>query len=551
MSTKMSTKMSTPKLDRLRCTQCSKTYKEIKLLNRHQREKHSQQQRWPCDYPGCSVDFQCLRFKAEHMKKQHAEHISHSIDPAEQSRRGFQQDMPGFMVPSQYKSPYAEITSQISTTRAPETTRLPFSPIVDEDLPTPTAASAYESSSTPHGSFEAPAFLGMIINGSLHHPEHPRRLLADRTKTLDRPSVAPRREPQPNPAPDLLDDTSEAPETFAQSEPAIEGLDDSGIKHMQAIITSIWDRDVETLSKVVDELDIDYFEFSEAATDGLVERLLQDTTMSVSQRQESREALADRWIIDFTPMLRTLTPVSLAIVVGFLDGVICIINRTGWSQRDLPHWLNCLTAKFVSIPQDGAITAFLSYNNRGTRLASSDSRESFSSGLLNSVRDELALCCPDPNEDMPGGTKWLAHAIQRGHFFGALTLLQRGADRNATLADGTPLADSALENGQDEIAVLLLKPWLVVGPNSFYYRHKVLGSSTTGRDAPDKALIVLMRLRYAAEEMKDKVEASTWRCNLEAFIDGILWAEDIVRKRSDVDYRFMDARLGIEISHLL
>jgi hypothetical protein len=71
-----STNMSTTDLDRLRCSQCSKAYKEVKLLNRHRRGKHSQKHRLPCDYPGCSVNFQCLRCNIAHMKKQHADHIA-------------------------------------------------------------------------------------------------------------------------------------------------------------------------------------------------------------------------------------------------------------------------------------------------------------------------------------------------------------------------------------------------------------------------------------------------------------------------------------------
>jgi hypothetical protein len=85
--------MPTTKLNRLRCTECSETYKEAKLLDRHQREKHSQKQGWSCDHPGCSIDFQCPRFKTEHMKKQHANQIARSLSPDEQSGHGFQSDI--------------------------------------------------------------------------------------------------------------------------------------------------------------------------------------------------------------------------------------------------------------------------------------------------------------------------------------------------------------------------------------------------------------------------------------------------------------------------
>jgi hypothetical protein len=541
-----STKMSTTKLNRLRCTQCSKTFSQAKLLNRHQRETHFQGQRWPCDYPGCSVDFQCLRFKTEHMKKQHARRIAHGLEPAVPSGRGFQQDMPGIMVPSPYESPYAEIAPQLPITVALETPRLPFSPTVDEDLSTRTVASAYESSPRPYDSFDAPASFqeqrGIGVNDPLRHSEHPRRLGADRTKPFSGPAVAPPREPLPDPTLDALGNTSEVRKTFAESETATEGIDDSGIEHTQAIITSIWDRDLETLSRIVDELDIDS-EFGEAATGGLVERLLQETTRSVSQRRESREALANRWIFDFTPILRTLTPVRLAILVGFLDGVICLSSRESRPHQDLVKWWKGISG---SVPKDNAIGSFLSYNSRGPRLASSGSHESFSSGLLNRVRDELALCCPNPNNDMPGGMKWLEHAIRRGNLFGALVLLQRGADRNTTLADGTAMVDLALENGQDEHAVLLLKPWLLDGSgicDTSAYRHKVLGSSAVGRDFQDASIAVLMRLKYAAEAMKSKVEVWMWRDSLETFIDTIILGVMRILQGVDVDHQSIEARL--------
>jgi hypothetical protein len=483
------------------------------------------------------------------MKKQHARRIAHSLEPAVPSGRGFQQDMPGIMVPSPYESPYAEIASQLPMTVALETPRLPFSPTVDEDLSTRTAASAYESSPRPYDSFDAPASFqeqrGIGVYDPLRHPEHPRRLGADRTKPFSGPSVAPPREPRPDPALDLIGNTSEVRKTFAESETATEGIEDSGIEHTQAIITSIWDRDVDTLSKIVDELDIDS-EFGEAATGGLVERLLQETTRSVSQRRESREALANRWIFDFTPILRTLTPVRLAILVGFLDGVICLSSRESRPQQDLVKWWKGISG---SVPKDNAIGSFLSYNDRGTRLGFSDSRESFSSGLLNIVRDELALCCPNPNNDMPGGMNWLEHAIRRGNAVGALVLLVRGANQNAPLANRTPLADFALENDQEKIAVLLLR----FGPHEIFgYHHKVMGSATSGGDAKDEVLAVLRRMKSAAEAMKDEAEAWWWWCrNLPAFIVSIRWAEAKIRKGIDGDHGLIDACLGIKISHLL
>lgn len=127
------------------------------------------------------------------------------------------------------------------------------------------------------------------------------------------------------------------------------------------------------------------------------------------------------------------------------------------------------------------------------------------SRFLDSVRNELVKCCPGPNNDMPGGMKWLEHAIRRGNFFGALVLLQRGADRNATLADGTPLVDFALENDQDEIAVLLLEPRLMTGTSVRYivhYRHEVLAGFTSGQDSHEpQGSTVLRRLKFAAEAM--------------------------------------------------
>ena len=110
--------------------------------------------------------------------------------------------------------------------------------------------------------------------------------------------------------------------------------------------------------------------------------------------------------------------------------------------------------------------------------------------------------------------------------------------RNATLADGTPLTDFAPENDQDEIAVLLLERWLMVGPppltwESFNYHHKVMGSATSGGDAKVKVLAVLRRLESAAEAMKDEAireeaEGCWW---LYAFIGRIRWAEAKIRKR--------------------
>jgi hypothetical protein len=199
------------------------------------------------------------------------------------------------------------------------------------------------------------------------------------------------------------------------------------------------------------------------------------------------------------------------------------------------------------VPKGGAICSFLSYNDRGKRLFS-DSREPSSPELVNSIRLELALCCSKPNKDMPGGMKWLEHAIRRGNFFGALILLQRGANRNATLVDGTPLADFALENDQDEIAVLLL--WLGVDPrhDSFTYHHKVMGSTASGGDAKFGGLTVLMRLKSAAEAMKHNAEDWMWRRGLEVFINRILGAE---AKIGMEDHTLMDADLGFKISHLL
>jgi hypothetical protein len=78
-----------------------------------------------------------------------------------------------------------------------------------------------------------------------------------------------------------------------------------------------------------------------------------------------------------------------------------------------------------------------------------------------------------------------------------------------------------------------------------------LRSLTRGKDAQYAALAGLRRLRFAAEAMEGKVDACMWRRNLEAFIDNILWAEAKIREGTGVDHQFMDARLGIKISHLL
>ena len=130
--------------------------------------------------------------------------------------------------------------------------------------------------------------------------------------------------------------------------------------------------------------------------------------------------------------------------------------------------------------------------------------------------------------------------------------------RNATLADGTPLADFALENDQDEIAVLLLERWLLVGPppvtwESFNYHHKVMGSATSGGDAKVKVLAVLRRLKSAAEAMKDEAmeDEAEGRWWLYDFIDKIRWAEAMIRKGIDGDHGLIDVCLGIKIPQLL
>jgi hypothetical protein len=398
----MSTKMLATNINRLRCTQCSKTYKEVKLLNRHRREKHSQETRWPCDYPGCSIDFQCLRFKSEHVKKQHTDQMAHSLSPDEQFGLGFQADIPGSRVHMPYEYLYADVTPQVPTTPVPETPRLPLVPIVDESPSTPKSVSACES---------------------------PPRLS------------------------DGLEDLWAKTETVAQT---------------QAIITSIWSRDVDALSNIIDESDLDS-EFGEAATFELVQKLQGITSESIfspaSPRWKLLVMLTGRSsIIDFTRYLWDLTPVRLAVLTGHLESVIYLVSRTRQSQQDLLQWQGNIETRFGRISRDKDIAAFLSYHNRGTHSDSPESHGSFSSDLLNSVRDELAICCPKSTKDMPGGMKWLEHAIRRGNATGAYVLLERGADQHATLVDGTPLMDLALENGQDEIAELLFQAIATIDP---------------------------------------------------------------------------------------
>jgi hypothetical protein len=161
----------------------------------------------------------------------------------------------------------------------------------------------------------------------------------------------------------------------------------------------------------------------------------------------------------FPQFLRVVTPVRLAGVMGFLEGVICLLNCGGQPREDLLKWW-----KTVTVFQDAATAALLTYHNRGVHTASPESPKSlFSAKSFGVTRKQLSLFCPDPNKDMPGGMKWLEHAIRRGNAAGSYVLLERGADRNAVLDDGTPLIKLALENNQDMIAMLLLFNWLVMG----------------------------------------------------------------------------------------
>jgi hypothetical protein len=578
----MSMKMSTIKPNRLRCTQCSKTYKEVKLLNRHRREKHSQEKRWPCEYPGCSIDFQCLRFKNEHVKKQHADQTSRHLLPDEHSRHGFQSDLPGSMAPTpsdpSYEYPYAVIIPQSPTTGAPETPRLPCSLMVDESLSMPTAAG--ESPPRPYRSFDGPASLqeqrAIVLNDSTRHPEHPQLLGADRAKSIDRPSVAPPRESQSNPALDHPGYTSGVPEAFAGPETAIEVLSDPEIEHTQAIITAIWDRDIVTLSKIIKESEIDS-KFGEAATFGLFEKLMENTTGSKPNRQVSHKALAEQSLLDsFAQMLRHLTPVNLASFIDFSDGIICLVSRQNRSTfrilerplgvfprdflRDPGYYTSpnsffelepsyLWEARFFRIPLDASTSNFLGYHDH---CASSSP---FSKLELPYFRELLTSCCFDANNDMPGGSTWLEHATRLDKAAAVYVLLERGADRNTVIADGTPLADFALQNGRDTIAVLLLSRLVtkdISGHPYRPYRHRILDNAKTGRDGHEsQGAAILKRLKFAAEAMGDGEGSWDWsrRERLEDFVDKILWAEDRIRRKTS--HQFIDEDLGFRISHLL
>jgi hypothetical protein len=201
--------------------------------------------------------------------------------------------------------------------------------------------------------------------------------------------------------------------------------------------------------------------------------------------------------------------------MGFLEGVICLLNCGGQPREDLLKWW-----KTVTVFQDAATAALLTYHNRGVHTASPESPKSlFSAKSFGVTRKQLSLFCPDPNKDMPGGMKWLEHAIRRGNAAGSYVLLERGADRNAVLDDGTPLIKLALENNQDMIAMLLLFNWLVMGLEdgcNHQYRE-FLDSCKCGGS---QGATVLRRLVDAAGEMKMGGDVA-WRFKLQGFIYGV------------------------------
>jgi hypothetical protein len=568
-------KMLATKLDRLRCTQCSKTYKEVKLLNRHRREKHSQEQRWPCDNPGCSVNFQCLRFKNEHMKKQHADQIARSLSPDEQSGPDIQTHRPkSVLLPMPLEAHHAP---KVPPTNAPDTPDLSQNLTVDRKLPA-RSVDVGESSSNSSDNFNELAFLqeqrAIALNDPRGDPEHPVYRHADYTQSFDQPSIVLSSETQSN---SPLDHPGSMLKALVGSETAIEEFDDSRIEHTQAVITAIWDRDIGTLSKIIEESEI-HSRFGEAATSGLFEKLMEDTTESTSKRQESRNALAEQSLLDsFAQMMHHLTPEHLALSIGFSEGVICLIshqNRYNWSfqrwNESAAKWLQYrdhLTSpelfpepellepqctwvqRFFGMPGDASINKFLWYHNDST------SPNSFSKLELPHVREQLTSCCSDPNKDIPGGFTWLEHATRQDKAAAVYVLLERGADRNAVLADGTPLADFALQNGRDTIAVLLLSRLVtkdVCGHPCYPYRHRILDNAKIGKDRLEsQGAVVLKRLKFAAEAIGDAEGSWDWprRERLEDFVDKISWAEARIRRKTS--HQFIDEDLGFRISHLL
>lgn len=400
------------------------------------------------------------------MKKQHADQIARSLSPDEQPENGFQGDISGSISPSRYESPYAQITPQVPAKGAPET------PHVYPSMPS-SADIRTSPSRTYHGILLGEQMKQRYFASRVASARHARR--------------------------------------------------EARIPHYQAVIASIWDRDADTLTRIIGRHDYD-IEFGDAATSRLVEKLMQDST--ISQRLESREAVTSLSLTgDLTGFMRVLTPMRLAILIGFLEGVICLARSAMLSQQlRLMPWLRYAVALYGKSPQGAtiaAIAAFVSHNNRGTRPDSDNPRVSFAPGLLSSVRNELASCCPGPKNDMPGGTKWLEHALRRGNTAGACILLERGADPNAVLADGTSLVIFALADGQDKIAVLLLYPRLATGVSDAPYTPKVLIEKTDGGFSD------LARLKQAANAMKKEEYkyGRMWRSWLQGFIDTIVWAE--------------------------
>lgn len=173
------------------------------------------------------------------------------------------------------------------------------------------------------------------------------------------------------------------------------------IAHTGAVIASIWDRDVDTLSTIVDRHEID-IEFGEAATPGIVESLMEKTAERTSL-PVSRAAFRIPPMLD---VLRRLTPVKMALLIGFRGGVICLLTRQRRPRRDLEQWWVRLEMECVWARQEVWTMHFLWYHNRP------NSREYFSFfESLDSIRDDLALRYPESNNDMPGGTRFLEHTV--------------------------------------------------------------------------------------------------------------------------------------------
>jgi hypothetical protein len=468
------------------------------------------------------------------MKKQHADQIARGLAPDEQSGHGFQSDMPGSRVLMPYESPYSDVTTHVPTTLAPETPRLPLIPIVDENLSTPKAVSVCEPPPRP----DIPESIASTSSKPTY--ESPCAVIISEVPTTgvsEMPRSAPSLTVDGITSTPSAEKSRGSPSTlYGDSDDQGDDLTNTQVADIQAVITSIWDRDVDILSEIIAHDEIDC-QFGRAATSELVKELMED------RFGQSRRVLANRSIVDFTPMLRNLTPVKLAILIGFPDGVICLLGRETRHRPDLMQWSTRLPTANATIGQDRAITAFLSYHNRGITDAPAVDDSLFPQ-TLSEIRYQLADCGHIPHHDMPGGTKWLEHAIRRGNVAGAYYLLARGEREAGVLGDGTPLLDYALQNGQDKIAVLLFRPWAM---SHLAGLREMSRSSTRGGGSYQSravALRALARLRHAAQSMKGAGDEK-WQYNLEALVDDIRAGESGISGVPSMDWE------DVKISDLL